>query len=580
MKEYKTERVVAFSKFPNSPNMAAVPDSHSGAGGKMLTNRRRQRLAFTPYDRPPPRPSPKTPNWFTGLILPSARAIASGAGKLISSAIFSDDESSSSEDADSASEDDAGNHNVYETLCFGVDASNKEKLTAGEMIQYGQESQLSIQRPETKWLIEQLIMQEEFSREECDRLTKVLHSRVIDWSAEAGDKRSIANSPRQTDDPYILSKAIQEAKKWFQGKKEGSSSVAELARGTCNLNSAAIDHMENGAGSPLDMARSYMRERPPWASPMEHAELRTPLTITMERFKERTPYSATEDVWSSSKIRSSLASGSWNIQEELRRVRSKAVEDMLRTPPAKNASSLFVIAASKEESPGAGGVGEEIFKSHSFWKTKDVGGNADPALVALESRQDGKTSETPSSHPDVSASGINKDPETILSHGVRALSMLSQRTATDHNEQQRSAEPHAAKSSGHPETGVGEPGGRLYINGFSPAQASFPGAVIKLNSKQYDEEIHNDTASNKNMPTNGTTNMDGNCKLLTESYMEVPIVSETNSINSSSHTSMDIENEESQLEVTQPFVEKKKTVKHQGRKVGIATRRSSRGKGK
>lgn len=60
--------------------------------------------------------------------------------------------------------------------------------------------------------------------------------------------------------------------------------------------------MENGAGSPVDMARSYMRERPPWASPMEHAELRTPLTTTTVRFKERTPYSVTEDVWSSSKV--------------------------------------------------------------------------------------------------------------------------------------------------------------------------------------------------------------------------------------------------------------------------------------
>lgn len=78
---------------------------------------------------------------------------------------------------------------------------------------------------------------------------------------------------------------------------------------------------------------------------------------------------------------SSLASGSWNIQEELRRVRTKAVEDMLRTPPAKNDSSLFLIAVSREESPGAGSVGEEIFKSHSFWKTKDVGVNADHAFV-------------------------------------------------------------------------------------------------------------------------------------------------------------------------------------------------------
>lgn len=60
---------------------------------------------------------------------------------------------------------------------------------------------------------------------------------------------------------------------------------------------------------------------------------------------------------------------------------------MLRSPPARNDSSLFGIAATREESMGAGGVREEIFKPHSFWRTKpvdalmDVGVNADPALV-------------------------------------------------------------------------------------------------------------------------------------------------------------------------------------------------------
>ncbi|XP_057766802.1 uncharacterized protein LOC130987174 isoform X2 [Salvia miltiorrhiza] len=572
--------------------MAAVPDYRSGAGGKMVTNRRRQRLAATPYDRPLPRPSPKSPNWFTGVIIPSARALASGAGKLISSAIFSDSESSSSEDDGSASEDDVGTVNEYESPCGGVSALNEEKLTSAEMVRYGRESQLSMRRPETKWLIEQLIMQENFSREECDRLTQVLYSRVTDWSVEAGDKRSLANSPPQTDeDPYILNKAVLEAKKWFQEKKGGSSSVVELTHGTCNLNSAAIDHMESGVSSPVDMARSYMRERPPWASPTEHVELRTPLTTTMKLFKERTPYSVTEDVLSSSKRQSSLASGSWNIQEELRKVRSKAVEDMLRSPPAKNDSSLFAIAATREESTGAGGVGEEIFKPHSFWRTNpmnalmDVGVNADPALVALESRQDGKASEAPSSHPDASASasasGINKDPDTIPCDGAHAQSMPSHPTSPDHTEQQHSADPHAAKISGPPGTGVAESGGRLCTNGYSPAQTSSPGAVITQNTKQYDD----DTASNDNRPTNGTTNMDSNCKLLTEAYMEVPIVTETNSINSSSQISVDVEvqNEESQLDMTQPSVEGKPdlaTVKQQARKVGRTTRRSSRGKGK
>lgn len=61
-----------------------------------------------------------------------------------------------------------------------------------------------------------------------------------------------------------------------------------------------VMQMECEVGSPVDVARSYMRERPPWASPTEHVELRTPLTTTVKLFKERTPYSVTDE--SSSKV--------------------------------------------------------------------------------------------------------------------------------------------------------------------------------------------------------------------------------------------------------------------------------------
>lgn len=48
-----------------------------------------------------------------------------------------------------------------------------------------------------------------------------------------------------TEDPNILNEAVLEAKKWFQEKKEGLSSVAELAHGTFNINSAVIDHVSH-----------------------------------------------------------------------------------------------------------------------------------------------------------------------------------------------------------------------------------------------------------------------------------------------------------------------------------------------
>lgn len=40
-------------------------------------------------------------------------------------------------------------------------------------------------------------------RDECDKLTKVLNSRVKDRLIEAGEKRSLANSPLQTADHGI-----------------------------------------------------------------------------------------------------------------------------------------------------------------------------------------------------------------------------------------------------------------------------------------------------------------------------------------------------------------------------------------
>ncbi|CAA3032823.1 pentatricopeptide repeat-containing At4g19440, chloroplastic [Olea europaea subsp. europaea] len=84
-------------------------------------------------------------------------------------------------------------------------------------------------------------------------------------------------------------------------------------------------------GSPVDMAKSYMKVRPPWASPTKQIEVRTPSTMMMEPFKEGTRDSVGSDSLSLLKKRNSLASGSWNIQEELRRVHSKATDDMLRS---------------------------------------------------------------------------------------------------------------------------------------------------------------------------------------------------------------------------------------------------------
>lgn len=74
---------------------------------------RRIAAAASPYSRPLP-PVPENPNWFTGLINPATRIIATGASKIISS-VFGSDSSSSS----STSSDNSGSRRFYllESLC-------------------------------------------------------------------------------------------------------------------------------------------------------------------------------------------------------------------------------------------------------------------------------------------------------------------------------------------------------------------------------------------------------------------------------------------------------------------------------
>lgn len=60
--------------------------------------------------------------------------------------------------------------------------------------------------------------------------------------------------------------------------------------------------VETEGGSPVDVARFYMKDRPPWASSGRNVELSTPLTKTRDLFKEGTSHSVGHDSFSSSKV--------------------------------------------------------------------------------------------------------------------------------------------------------------------------------------------------------------------------------------------------------------------------------------
>jgi len=56
-------------------------------------------------------------------------------------------------------------------------------------------------------------------------------------------------------------------------------------------------------GSPVEMAKSYMKVRPPWASPaVDNSGLRTPSQMKAKLFDEEAPYSVSGDSLSSLKV--------------------------------------------------------------------------------------------------------------------------------------------------------------------------------------------------------------------------------------------------------------------------------------
>lgn len=301
---------------------------------------RRAAGARTPYERPRlANPEPENPNWLSRLIYSPTRTIATGAGKLLTNVFFPESSESESESssASSSADDSSSEHNIEnDDSDISTRRTNKliqKKDGSSEMIKhFRKEPQTAVGKSETKCVIEQLLMQETFSREECDRLIMIVKSRVVDCPTT----EHAEDGGPDIDTPHLCSTAVMEAKKWLKEKKLTNSKL-ELDHGTCTSNSLMpLLLTEDQVGSPADMAKSYMRARPPWASPSaEHVELKSPSPIGMQLFAEETSYSIGGNSASSSKLkRESPATGSWNIQEEIRRVRSKATEEMLRTLPS------------------------------------------------------------------------------------------------------------------------------------------------------------------------------------------------------------------------------------------------------
>ncbi|XP_010265426.1 PREDICTED: protein KAKU4 [Nelumbo nucifera] len=341
------------------------------SGGKILRGRRVAGAA-SPYARPnSPSPPTENPNWLTGLISPATRMIVNGAGKFISAVFGSSSSSSSSSGSDSGSDDE--NDDCSTEGAEELDQKNEKALEENTFVE--KEPQLIVEKSETKLAIERMLMQETFSRDECDRLTKIIQSRVVDCptiTEQDGRQNELADriigssialagsselqwhtknssaaysfladnynlSPRASslegNVTSLRNTAVMEAKKWLEEKRFESSAKTVVDHGTCTLKPIKqlnVAEREVEVGSPVDMAKSYMRTRPPWASAsFSHLGSQSSSPTAVYMLKEGTPFTTDAISLSLSKKRNSLATGSWDLLDEIRRVRFKARQNIL-----------------------------------------------------------------------------------------------------------------------------------------------------------------------------------------------------------------------------------------------------------
>ncbi|CAI9094800.1 OLC1v1030597C2 [Oldenlandia corymbosa var. corymbosa] len=582
--------------------MATVSGSDLPAGGRSggkIIKKRWRRSATTPYDRPPPPPPGQevphgSPNWLTGVIFPATRMIASGAVKMISS-VF-DSSSSSSSDSEGEGEGEGDLENVADEDNNGppddVGQLNKECMISSDG--RNKEPQLTLFNSVTKSAIARLLMQERFSRQEGDALVQIIESRVLDpVGGEVADSTRVdvpvANAKYDAAD--LCTEAVKEARKWLEEKKVGSSPQSDLAHKSRTLNTV-FQQFEIDTGSPVDYAKSYMKSRTPWTSPLvQSTELQTPFPLTRELFREGTSASFDVGVLPSSKKRNSRASGSWNIEEELRRLRSKASEDMLSSPPSTNVdrSSLQTILKFGKQSavdlPVCGKVEGNMVDLVTDNQVTDA-----PRTTATE---------LSSSH---GTSGVDLRIDSTENDTLRTPSLLSseefQNVAVEmagehagiksktpahlNNGTEPCDDPRSSQRIVPQAEGVTEPQVKQNANGVHVSQAR--NFAAQAGAGDIYQQPDEGNSSSVNAITNATNcQVEDVCELLSEASVEVPIVDGTNGIVDVSKNVSSVLHEEVSVTLTQSKSDKVTddglVVKQEPKKPGKYTRRS-RGRGK
>eukprot|EP00268_Persea_americana_P008841 TRINITY_DN1345_c1_g1_i4.p1 TRINITY_DN1345_c1_g1~~TRINITY_DN1345_c1_g1_i4.p1 ORF type:complete len:746 (-),score=135.79 TRINITY_DN1345_c1_g1_i4:315-2552(-) len=363
------------------------------SGRKIVRRRRYAADAAHPYLRPVSPPASENPSWISGLLAP-VWTIAAGAGMLLTSVFGSDCSSSSSSSSDSDSDSDDDEYDDYsngDSICSKENQkSNQSGMAALSTKDSPMPTRPTSNKSESKNAIEQLVLQEKFTRDECEELMKIIQSRVVDCStvkmredatqkglydrtikndiAFTGSWRSssqLRGSPEaypysncylstpssggsalQIRTPNLCNTAVEEAKKWLEEKKMELSPSSEHGRGLFSLSTDVLQHVKGDVTSPMDMAKSYMQSQSPWRPlSLNNIEFRTPPPIGTHHYMDEKAHSvAFYSLPSTKELKgNSLSIGSWDDREETRRVCLKSTDDTLEHHTLKqiHSSAMF-----------------------------------------------------------------------------------------------------------------------------------------------------------------------------------------------------------------------------------------------
>lgn len=479
-------------------------------------------------------------NRLLGLISPASKMIT-GAAKMISTVFFPDSPASETSEDDSDDDDD-------DISSQGDDISDQK----GPGSEVKEDSQLNVQKNDVKLAIEHLLSKVTFTRDECDKLVKIIESRVVEFPA-----------PNISD---RCNSAIMEARKWVEEKKTESYSKFDKDQVT-----------EEELGSPVLMAKSYMKSRPPWASP----------TASLIGFKSTSPtemYPSKEDTHalSSSKDlkRSSLAIDMGNTLDGSKRVRFRAAEDTAH-PLSPHDNSQTFDGASIEAEIGNVEMGEMIHHADSMPNTEPVKqsaiGDHDQDFEDAQTNLEGGLTDSSAVITNSKLTeGIKSGPQSI-SNGPPQVNGTN-----EHSSQPRGMHVMEPDSFDDPFSQEDQENPKE-MNGVGNSLSSASSLSGRENTEAFTRPSKD---QEKDMIKSRDVNPEGSCELLSEASVEIPDNDEeisnipSGSRNSTSRFSKEVTQVESPS-ISSPNTRKRTSARIEklaAKKAGYTRRGRSRGK--